>query len=118
MQQRPQRPPPFLTSVPVQRRLLHVALHFALLFVEAVLVIALTVGLILGDVVNTEAAWKLAIGYVMWVAVISSAFSLVLSRFSIAPALILGVHALTLPGSVVLFVVLNLELVLRLLGVQ
>ena len=38
-----QRPPPFLASVPLQRRLLHVGLHVALVVVEAVVVVGLTV---------------------------------------------------------------------------
>lgn len=110
------RPQPFLTSVPLERRLLHLGLHAALVLLEAGFVVGLTVVLIVLDVVSVEVGWTLALGYVSWVATITSAFALILSRFSKAPLLILGVHALAVPGSVLLFLVLNLQLVLRLLG--
>ncbi len=110
------RPQPFLTSVPLQRRLLHVGLHVALVLLEAGFVFGLTVVLIVVDVVSVEVGWKLAIGYVSWVATITTAFSLIASRFPKAPMFILGFHALAVPGSVLMFLVLNLKLVLRLLG--
>ena len=112
MQQRPQ---PFLTSVPLQRRLLHVGLHVALVVVEAGVVVVLTVALVAANVVSADVGAKVAIGYLSWVATITTAFSLLASRFPRAPLFIVGFHAVALPGSVLLFVVLNLQLILRLL---
>lgn len=110
-----QRPPSFLASVPLQQRLLHVGLHAALLVVEVAIVLALTLGLVAADLVSAEVGGKLAVGYLSWVATITTAFSVVASRFPKAPLFIVAFHALALPGSVLLLVLLNLQLILRLL---
>lgn len=94
--------------VPFQQRLVHLAGHAGLLVLAWVGIAVVTVTIVVvvpGLPLNF--VWFAAFGFALWHSVITSSIAVLVSRFRIAPWLILGLHAFSPPITFAIYAVLQ-----------
>lgn len=90
-------------------RLLHLALHAGFVVFAWVAIAGLAVAVVILDAdLPVNFVWMVALGYALWHAVCTSAVALLISRFSIAPGLIVALHLISPPITFAIYAALQI----------